>query len=92
MQTYTQTAAGCIQFMRELERGNLRHSGQNGLEAAVPVAARREVRGNDRGVWLWTPAEPGADITCLDAATRALRNWDQHFARRSGTTHTTFGD
>ena len=92
VQTYTQTAAGCIQFMRELERGNLRHSGQNGLEAAVPVAARREVRGNDRGVWLWTPAEPGADITCLDDATRALRNWDQHFARRSGTTHTTFGD
>jgi len=38
-------------------------------------------------VWLWTPAEPGEDITCLDAATRALRNWDQHYARRrSGTT------
>lgn len=83
MQTYRETAAGCIQFMRELERGKLRHASQKGLDHAVDYAARREVR-NDQGVWLWTPAEPGADITCLDAATRALRNWDQHFAGRAG--------
>lgn len=81
MQTYRETAAGCVQFMRELERGNLRHAHQIGLDAAVAAAGRRETRG-DQGVWLWTPAEPGADITPLDAATRALRNWDQHFARR----------
>lgn len=83
MQTYRETAAGCIQFMRELERGTLRHAHQIGLDVAVANAAKREVR-NDQGVWLWTPAEPGADITCLDAATRALRNWDQHFAKRTG--------
>lgn len=81
MQTYRETAAGCVQFMRDLDRGTLRHSSQNGLNAAVASAARREIR-NDQGVWLWTPAEPGRDITCLDAATRALRNWDQHFAKR----------
>lgn len=84
VQTYRETAAGCVQFMRDLERGTLRHSHQIGLNAAVATAARREVRG-DQGVWLWTPAEPGADIAPLDAATRALRNWDQHFARRTGT-------
>ena len=32
-------------------------------------------------MWLWTTISPGDDITCLDAATRALRNWDQHFAK-----------
>ena len=80
VQTYRETAAGCIRIMRDLERGTLRHSSQIGLDAAVAVAGKREVR-NDQGIWLWTPAEPGADITCLDAATRALRNWDQHFAR-----------
>lgn len=80
MQTFRETAAGCVQFLRDLERDSLRHSHQVGLDAAVAAAARREVRG-DSGVWLWTPAEPGADITPLDAATRALRNWDQHHAR-----------
>lgn len=88
VQSYRETAAGCIQFMRELERGTLRHSHQIGLDAAVASAARREVR-NDQGIWLWTPAEPGADITCLDAATRALRNWDQHFARSSNRSNRT---
>lgn len=85
VQTYRETAAGCVQIMRDLERGTLRHSGQNGLNAAVTVAAKRETRG-DQGVWLWTPSEPGADITPLVAATRALRNWDQHFARGGGRT------
>jgi hypothetical protein len=85
MQTYRETAAGCIQILRDMERGTLRHFDQVGLNAAVAVAAKRETRG-DQGVWLWTPAEPGADITCLDAATRALRNWDQHFARRTNST------
>lgn len=85
MQTYRETAAGCIQLMRDMERGTLRHFDQIGLNAATAVAAKRETRG-DNGVWLWTPAEPGADITCLDAATRALRNWDQHFARRTNST------
>lgn len=85
LQTYRETAAGCIQFLRELERGNLRHFDQIGLNAAVVVAGKRETRG-DNGVWLWTPTEPGADITCLDAATRALRHWDQHYARTNGST------
>jgi len=87
MQTYRETAAGCVQFMRELERGNLRHAHQIGLDSAVEAAGRRETRG-DQGVWLWTPAEHGADITPLDAATRALRNWDQHFARRTSDVRT----
>lgn len=87
VQTYRETAAGCVQFMRDLERGTLRHAHQVGLDAAVDMAARRETRG-DQGVWLWTPAEPGADITPLDAATRALRNWDQHFARRTSDVRT----
>jgi hypothetical protein len=85
VQTYRDTAAGCVQFMRDLERGNLRHSGQIGLDAAIAAASKREVR-NDQGIWLWTPGLPGADITPLDAATRALRNWDQHFARKANIT------
>ncbi|WP_157001444.1 hypothetical protein [Agromyces laixinhei] len=86
MQTYRETASGCVQILRDLERGKLRHFDDVGLNAAVARAAKRETR-NDNGVWLWTPAEKGEDITCLDAATRALRNWDQHYTRRpSGST------
>lgn len=85
MQTYRETASGCVQFLRELERGKLRHFDDVGLNAAVARAAKRETR-NDNGVWLWTPAEKGEDITCLDAATRALRNWDQHYASRRTST------
>jgi hypothetical protein len=90
MQTYRETAAGCVQFLRDLERGTLRHADQVGLNASVAVAGRRETR-TDQGVWLWTPAEQGADITCLVAATRALRNWDQHFARSTGTNRSVMG-
>lgn len=80
VQTYRETAAGCVQIMRDLARGKLRHQGQTGLEASVAVAGKREVR-NDQGVWLWTLTDPTGDITPLVAATRALRNWDQHMAR-----------
>ena len=80
---YSEIAAGCVQILRDLDRGKLRHSDQVGLNAAVAIAAKREVRGSDRGIWLWTPAEKGGDITCLDAATRALRNWDLHYAGRT---------
>jgi hypothetical protein len=90
LQTYRETAAGCVQFLRDLDRGTLRHADQVGLNAAVAVAGRRETR-TDQGVWLWTPAEQGADITCLVAATRALRNWDQHFARSTGTNRSVMG-
>lgn len=80
MQTYRETAAGCVQFMRELQRGKLRHLDQPGLNTAVALAGRRDVR-NDQGVWLFTPSDPKTDdITCLMAAVRALRNWDQHMA------------
>jgi hypothetical protein len=91
VQTYRETAAGCVQFLRDLERGTIRHSGQVGLDAAVKYAGKREVRG-DQGVWLWTPAEMGADIACLDAATRALRNWDQHYARQTSGAKPIMGD
>jgi hypothetical protein len=78
VQTYRENASGCVQLMRDLERGTVKHFDQVGLNDAVLKAAKREVRG-DSGVWLWTVGQPGDDITCLDAATRALRNWDQHF-------------
>jgi hypothetical protein len=87
LQTYRETAAGCIQFMRDLDRGTLKHFNQVGLNDAASKAARREVRG-DSGIWLWTIGQPGDDVTCLIAATRALRNWDQHYAGRSGDTTT----
>jgi hypothetical protein len=69
--------------MRDLQRGKLTHFDQSALNAAASVAARREVR-NDKGLWLWTVTAAGDDITPLDAATRALRNFDQHIARRTG--------
>jgi hypothetical protein len=69
-----------VQLLRDLERGTLRHpAAQSGLNAAVQVAARREVRGEARGVWLWAVGPEGGDITPLVAATRALRNWDMHY-------------
>lgn len=83
MQTYRETAAGCIQLLRDMERGTLRHvTGNAGLDSAVEHAAKRETRD---GVWLFTPMERGDDITCLDAAVRALRNWDQHYAGKTTT-------
>jgi hypothetical protein len=83
VQTYRETAAGCIQIERDMIRGRLHHFDDVSLNAAVGRAAKRLTK-NDSGVWLWTPAEPGEDITPLDAATRALRNWDQHMAGKSG--------
>jgi hypothetical protein len=80
VQTYLEHAAGCVQIMRDLERGELHHGDQGGLNAAVRIAARRQVRGEDRGKWLWAVGPEGGDITPLVAATRALRAWDQHYA------------
>lgn len=81
IQTWSETAAGCVTFMRELEGGTLRHyAAQGALNGAVMVAKKREIRGNDRGVWIFT-AEQSQDVTTLLAAVRALRNWDQHYAR-----------
>lgn len=81
IQTWAETAAGCVTFERELEAGTLRHHvEQQALNSAVLVAKKREVKGNNRGVWIYT-ADPGQDVTPLLAAVRALRNWDQHFER-----------
>ncbi|GAA2841754.1 hypothetical protein FB468_2066 [Leucobacter komagatae] len=81
MQTWSETAAGCVTFMRELETGTLRHyASQGALNAAALDAKKREIRGNDRGVWIFT-AEQGKDVTPLLAAVRALRNWDQYYER-----------
>jgi len=80
MQTYRETAAGCIQLLRDLDRGTLFHFDQISLNEAVVKAGKREIRG-DAGQWLWTTLTPGDDITTLDAATRALRNWDQYFSK-----------
>lgn len=91
VQTYSETASGCIQFERELDRSTLRHFGQQGLNAAVSVATKRDVKG-DRGIWLWSIGQRGDDITTLDAATRALKNWDQNHARRSSGIKTYMGD
>jgi hypothetical protein len=85
VQTYSDTAAGCVQFLRDLERGTLIHfTGQTGLDSAVEQAAKRSMRNDDK-VWLFTPMERGGDITCLDAAVRALRNWDHHHDSKSDT-------
>lgn len=80
VQTYRETAAGCVMFLRDLKRGRLKHFDQKDMNAAVEVASRREVR-TDQGVWLFTPSNPKTDdITCLMAGVRALRNWDQYMA------------
>jgi hypothetical protein len=81
VQQYREHAAGCVQFMRDLERGKLRHFDQVGLNAAAECASKREVR-NDSGIWLWGVVAAGGDISPIVAATRALRNWDQYFAGR----------
>lgn len=79
VQTYRDHAAGCIQLLRDLERGTIRHPRQSGLDTAVRVASRRELRGESRGVWLWAVGPEGGDISPLVAVTRALRAWDMHY-------------
>ncbi|MGO2658421.1 MAG: hypothetical protein ACTH9T_04860 [Mycetocola reblochoni] len=77
--SYRDMASGCVQFMRDLEAGNLRHYDQPGLDDAAAHATKREVRG-DQGVWLWS-SDGAGDVSPLVAATRALTNWDKHYAR-----------
>ena len=79
-QQWPEISAGAIQFLRELERGKLKHFGQIGLDAAVAAASRRD--SGDAAQWTWTPMEAGGDIACLDAASRALRNWDTTLDRK----------
>jgi len=85
IQTWSETAAGCVTVLREIEAGTLFHfAGQVGLNEAVQVAKKREIKGNDRGVWIFTAAV-GDDVTPLLAGVRALRNWDQYYARSNET-------
>ncbi|NYD72302.1 hypothetical protein [Herbiconiux flava] len=86
-QTYAETAKGCVQMMRDLERGTLQISyaedDLDPIEGAMTIATKREVR-NQSGVWLFDSpkgGEDGNDITPLMAGVRALRNWDQWFSR-----------
>jgi hypothetical protein len=71
---WTDITAGSIQFLRDLERGSLRHFGQLPLNLAVSQASRRD--SGDAGAWTWSPMSHDSEIVCLDAATRALRQWD----------------
>lgn len=80
--TYRQQSAGCVQILRDLERGKLKHFNQVNLDDAAQRAAKREVKG-DSGLWLWGITASGGDITTLNAATTALRNWDQNYAGKS---------
>jgi hypothetical protein len=75
--------AGSIQFLRDLERGTLRHFGQLALDQAVAGASRRD--SGDAGAWTWSPMTSDADIVTLDAATRALRQWDNNPAPAGAT-------
>lgn len=81
-QPYREHAAACVAFLRELERGRLKHFGQAGLDAAARAAAKRTVR-NEAGVWLWTVGAEGGDVTPIVAATRALGIFDRYLANRS---------
>jgi hypothetical protein len=74
-------AGGAIQLLRDLERGQVKHFGQGPLDAAVAHASRRD--SGDKGQWTWSPMQPGQDIVCLDAASRALRHWDKTLDRLS---------
>jgi hypothetical protein len=78
-QTWNDVSAASVQFLREVERGTLRVYAGDPLEQAVAAASRRE--SGDR--WTWNPMEPSMDITCLDAATLALRHWDTALDRRT---------
>ena len=73
---WTDITAGSIQLLRDLERGTLRHFGQLPLNLAVSQASRRD--SGDAGAWTWSPMTHESEIVCLDAVTRALRQWDMH--------------
>lgn len=79
---YREIAAGCVQVMRDLDRGKLKHFDQAGMNEAAVAVSKREVR-SEQGVWLWGITAAGGDITPIVAATKALRNWDQYFAGKS---------
>ncbi|HWO51553.1 MAG TPA: hypothetical protein VNN23_08150 [Ornithinibacter sp.] len=83
-QQWPDISAGAIQFLRELERGTLKHFGQIGLDSAVAAASKRD--SGETAQWTWTPMQAGGDIACLDAASRALRNWDTTLDRKPART------
>lgn len=81
----TDKELGCIQLLRDIEAGTLRHGDQRELNQAIHQAARRRPRGSDEGRWVFTPIDE-ADLSPLDACVMALRNWDKHYARRATQT------
>lgn len=64
-------AAGCAQLLADLGDGRAHHYRQKELDAAAGVATRRQA-GNS---WVW--GRMHGDITALNAATFALRAYDQ---------------
>jgi hypothetical protein len=80
--TYRQIAAGCVQVMRDLERGKLRHFNQAGMNEAAGRAAKRKVRDDESGAWLWGKTASGGDITTIVAGTKALANWDLYYSKK----------
>lgn len=97
-QTWMETAKGCVQLMRDLERGTLlisyEEDNPDPIEEAMLIAAKREVR-NASGVWLFDSpknTEGSTDIAPLMAGVRALRNWDQWFSRAQTDVKPIMGD
>jgi hypothetical protein len=89
--TYREIASGCVQIMRDLDRGKLKHFDQAGMNDAAARAAKREVR-SENGVWLWGVTASGGDITPIVAATKALKNFDQYFAGKATGSRPIMGD
>ena len=82
MITYRENAAGCVQILRDIDKGKLKHPEHKDFDDVIGRAAKREIKG-EQGVWVWGITASGGDITVLVAATLALRNWDQYYATKS---------
>jgi hypothetical protein len=78
-QTYQQAQTAAALFMREIETGKLRHHDQDRMNAAAEVVTKRGAKVGNR--WSFGKKDPSHDISTIEAASLALRLFDEKGGR-----------
>lgn len=79
-QTTKQVVTAAALFVKEVDTGNLKHWGQASLTDSALIAKKRKIGANS---WGFGRADSNDDITTLEAASMALRVYDEMPAKRA---------